>query len=101
MAKPTKSDPIPEPAPGEAEFWSKASKFKLGELAAFRPFTPGIGNMGKFADRPNMLSRCRDEDEYQLYRGFFRTADPAVIANLSERCDPNSPKYNPAIRRHV
>lgn len=97
---PPEETPAPVPVV-EAEFWSKGGKFRLGDLCQFNPFTPGINNMGKFVDIPNKLSRARDEDEYQLYRGYLRTSDPALIKDLSERCDQNSPRYNPAIRRHV
>lgn len=88
----------PEVAPvetkAEAEFWSKGAKYRLGDLAQFKPFTPGINNMGKFVDRPNLLSRARDEDEYLLYRGWFKTSDPDLIANLKARS-------NPAFRFHA
>lgn len=99
MAKKPEAPDVPA-APGEAEFWSKGSKFRLGPHVLFRPFVPGVGNMGKFEDRPNLLSRSRDEDEHLLFRGYFRTSDPALIADLTERCNPASHKYLPAIRRN-
>lgn len=94
----SKKDAPPEeatPAPATklvATFWSKAAKFRLGDIAQFAPFTPGA-NMGRLPDTPNRLTKPDDETEYQLYRGFFKTSDPALIANLEGRASKGGAIY--------
>lgn len=97
MAKTADEKPAAPETKVVAEYWSKPGRFKLGDLVQFNPFTPGMNNWGKFPDQPGKIRKANDDEEYQLFRGHFKTSDPALIRDLDERCDDRSPRYNPQL----